>query len=130
MSFWFLDESPVETPGFGGYSYGVIDESNPLPKGAMAVINKAQLNKQIKSSEKAFSKSVDEFSEDIERRTIEQIKPSGDGVSEMSVVQIRKHFRGTEAYDYAVKLGLQPKKKTETQSAIAIHAHFNPVIND
>lgn len=55
--FWFLDESVPGMPEFGGFSFGLIDESNPAPRGAVELDEKA-LEKAIQSAETNFSKAV------------------------------------------------------------------------
>lgn len=57
--YWFLDETPKETPDLGGYSFGTIDNDNPAPEGAQVLPNKTQLNKVINASEKAWKSAVD-----------------------------------------------------------------------
>lgn len=62
--YWFLNETPPETPNFGGYSYGLI-EGTP-PEGALLFSNKTQLNKQIGDAEKAWKSATDS---EIEAKT-------------------------------------------------------------
>lgn len=62
--YWFLDETPPETPELGGYSYGSIDADNPAPEGAEVLQSKTQLNRLIDTAEDAFKVSNDRAEQD------------------------------------------------------------------
>lgn len=57
---WFLDETPPETPEFGGYSHGVIDKNNPEPEGAQVLNNDNQLKRAVYAADKKFAKAIEE----------------------------------------------------------------------
>jgi hypothetical protein len=54
-----LDETPAETPELGGYSLGLIDESNPAPRGAVEFDSQDELDKAVAAAEDNILSQID-----------------------------------------------------------------------
>lgn len=65
--YWFLDETPEETPELGGYSYGLLGEGELLSKGAVELDNLRELDLIIQEAEDIFLKQDEETEDDREK---------------------------------------------------------------
>lgn len=67
MIYWILDETPEETPGFCGYSFGIVETKEQVPVDADAFESQDELDKAVEAIEEKIAGEQAEEPEDEDR---------------------------------------------------------------